>query len=330
MVFFCIPKAEMSVKILPKKKLKVDVKENLIKKENDIINQVNSETCILENFNLVDKTNKMNNEESSDVNTVQDIPKEIKTEFNCVSLQNLIKKEQDIIYQVNSDTCQLENCNSVNKIDGINNEKSSNISSVHNVPTDIKTDFNCMSPSITVDKIDSKCEHHQMPTITDIKLTTNQSLVDNSVLPQNSNFSDNKRLENSDESNKCKTIIKHEFILNSEITNEKQCDDQNTSIDLATDCFSTSTTSGINKSLLDENIKVEAIGHLPPCYVNIHKRDNNESEKPLINKWTIDEDKIILQTCKRVEDIEVLLETINRRIPQRSVSEVRLFGCNKN
>jgi len=82
----------------------------------------------------------------------------------------------------------------------------------------------------------------------------------------------------------------------------------------------------MNKSLYDKNVEIkgEVVENLPNCYEDGRKQDN-ESEKQQINKWTIDEDKIILQTCKRVEDIEVLLETINRRIPQRSVSEVRHF-----
>jgi len=82
----------------------------------------------------------------------------------------------------------------------------------------------------------------------------------------------------------------------------------------------------INESpLLDKNvtIKSETTENLPECYGDRRKQDNNEPEEQQINKWTIDEDKIILQTCKRVEDIEVLLETINRRIPQRSVSEIQ-------
>lgn len=323
MVFFCIPNAEPSTKMLPKKKLKVDVKENVIKIEHDFINQVNPETCLMENLNSVNKTNEMNDKEPSNENTVCNVQKEIKTEFNCISLLNLIEKEQNKMYLVNSETCKLKNCNSVDKTYGINIEKSLDISNGQNMLIDTKTDFTCKSPSITMDKIDIKCEQHQM---TDVELITSQSLAVNNDLSQNFNSPDNKRLESSDESNKCKTMIKNETILDSVITNKKQCADQNTTADLATNyCTSTSATSGINELLLDGNMKVEAIQHLPPCYVNIQKQENNESEKPLINKWTIDEDKIILQTCKRVEDIEVLLETINRRIPQRSVSEVRLF-----
>ncbi|XP_050529081.1 uncharacterized protein LOC126898780 isoform X2 [Daktulosphaira vitifoliae] len=71
------------------------------------------------------------------------------------------------------------------------------------------------------------------------------------------------------------------------------------------------------------NIKSEHITKI--CGSNNLELDKpkKDLENQLISKWTIDEDKIILQTCKRVEDIEVLLETINRRIPQRSVNEIQ-------
>jgi hypothetical protein len=130
--------------------------------------------------------------------------------------------------------------------------------------------------------------------------------------------------ENSDETSK---QIKTEFIedLDTNIVSNKQCDNQNISTKLQTEFYLSSNTANDINISLNEHItsKTGVIEKLPKCYVDVQKQDN-ELEKQSINKWTIDEDKIILQTCKRVEDIEVLLETINRRIPQRSVSEVKL------
>jgi len=271
MVFFCIPKAESSVKIIPKKKLKVDIKENALLKDYEIINQIKSESLDNLNSDVIEKSMEIKSEVFSDKNYIIDEPKEIKKEL-------------------------------------------------HFLPS-----------SVTIDNlpdVDFKCEQHQIPNQIKVEFPDN---ITNSDLSENCTQSaDNIHQKGLEESNNLN--IKREFNEDldiSSLSNEKQCDDQNISTKL-TDCKLFATTSDINTTLLHENIiiKSEAIDNLSECYVHVSdKRDNNETEKQLKNKWTIDEDKIILQTCKRVEDIEVLLETINRRIPQRSVSEVWLSLC---
>lgn len=267
MVFFCIPKAEPSVKIIPKKKLKVDIKENTIQKDYEIINQIKSETYNVNNLNsnLFEQNIEIKTEVFSNKNNT-DLPKEIKKEFNFL-------------------------------------------------PSPVTTD--------NVPEVDIKCEQHQIPNKIKLEFTNN---ITNSDFSENCNQSDTIHQKSLEESKNLK--IKNELdedLAICTISNEKQYDDKNTSTKL-TDCNLFTTTSDINKTLLHENItlKSETIDNLSECYVHVRdRRDNNESEKQMINKWTIDEDKIILQTCKRVEDIEVLLETINRRIPKRSVSEIQ-------
>jgi len=265
MVFFCIPKAESSVK--PKKKLKVDIKENIILKDNEIINQIKSESLDNLNSDIFGKSMEIKSEVFSDENYIIDESKEIKKELNFL-------------------------------------------------PSSVTID--------NVPDVDIKCEQYQIPNQIEVEFSNN---ITNSDLSENyTQSADNIYQKSLEELNNLN--IKREFNEDldiSSLSNDKECDNQNISTKL-TDCklFAT-TASKINTTLLHENItiKSEAIDNLSECYVNVSdKRENNETEKQLINKWTIDEDKIILQTCKRVEDIEVLLETINRRIPQRSVSEV--------
>lgn len=261
MVFFCIPKSESSVKMLPKKKSK-DVTESVVPKECVVVNQLGSETMNVDTFNSDAKNNEIDN----------------KDVLNILNLNN-----------------------------------------VKNLSKEIKTEFNLTPSALTIDivpKVKNEIE---------LKLTS-QSI--------NSNFSENQlqptttSLIDQNDSNKTKEIkieTVEDIDINS-IVSKKQCDNQNISTTLPTDFyFSSNTVTDIDEPL-DGNLttKSEVDKNLPECCVDVQKQDNNEFEKQLINKWTIDEDKIILQTCKRVEDIEVLLETINRRIPQRSVSEVRL------
>lgn len=259
MVFFCIPKTESNVKSLPKKKLKFDIKENLIQKEPENLN-LNDLNSILYEKSVI------NTEDTLDLNTMINIPNEIKTEIIFPSQTDNLKEE------------------------------------------------------------DIKCEHHQIQNNINIDLSSQLLSINNDLLV-NSNLPMPQIILK--ESNK--HAIKEEFIEHSDtnnIINMEQCDNHNTAAELTTICnFSTTTTTNINKSILDKNIKIknEAIDNLSKCYVGVEKPENNASDKQLVNKWTIDEDKIILQTCKRVEDIEVLLETINRRIPQRSVAEVKYF-----
>lgn len=269
MVFFCIPKAESSVKIIPKKKLKVDIKENAILKDYEI-NPIKSESLDNLNSDVFEKTIEIKSEVFSDKNYNIDESKEIKNEL-------------------------------------------------HFLPSPVIFD--------DVPNVDIKCEQYQIPNQIKVEFTNN---ITNGDLSKNFTQSANNKHNNSlEESNNLNIKSKFDEDLDiSSISNEKQSDDQNTSTKLTNCKLFATTTSDINTTLLHENITIknEAIDNLSECYVHVSdKRDNNETEKQLINKWTIDEDKIILQTCKRVEDIEVLLETINRRIPQRSVSEVSLF-----
>lgn len=296
MVFFCIPEVDSSIKNLPKKKL--NTKENHTQKESEIINLSNSETCGFNSFDSFVFNKKSNND--------------IKTD----------------------DTLVINNSNSIsNEINFIP------LTVIDNVP-----------------ELDYTCEEREISNKIEVVLN-NQSLLINNELSENSKATDNKHNNSTDESNlyeiknefinnnlsininptgiilknssdeSNKYAIKTELIDNSDTTkNEKQCAFQNISDELTNDNhFSTTDT---NKLLLDENItiKSEVMENVPESCADVSKKDVNESEKQLINKWTIDEDKIILQTCKRVEDTEVLLETINRRIPQRSVSEVNLFS----
>lgn len=265
MVFFCFPKAESSVKIIPKKKLKVDIKENATLKDYEIINQIKSESLDNLNSYVFEKSMEIKSEVCSDKNDVIDKSKKIKKEL-------------------------------------------------HFSP----------SPVTIVPDVDIKCEQYQIPNQIKVEFPNN---ISNNDLSENcTQLADNIHQKGLGESNNLH--IKREFDEDLDInslSNEKQCDDQNISTKLTGCKLFATTTSDINTTLLQENItiKSEAIDNLSECYVHVSdKRDNNETGKQLINKWTIDEDKIILQTCKRVEDIEVLLETINRRIPQRSVSEV--------
>uniref|UniRef100_A0A2S2PKS6 Myb-like domain-containing protein n=1 Tax=Schizaphis graminum TaxID=13262 RepID=A0A2S2PKS6_SCHGA len=267
MVFFCIPKAEASVKIIPKKRLKVEIKENAIQKDYETINEIKSDKVNLDNFNsdVFEKNSEIKNEVFLDKNDVNDVSKELKKEFNfllsSVAIDNL--PEVDIKYEQ------------------------------YQLPNQIKEEF----------------------------ISTNI----NSNSSENCNQSSNQK--SLEKSNNPK--IKQEFIEDldiSSISHRKECDYHKTPIKLTESNLFATTTSNINKTLLNKNItlKSDAIDNLSKCYVHVRdRRDNNESEKQLINKWTIDEDKIILQTCKRVEDIEVLLETIKKRIPQRSVSEIQ-------
>jgi hypothetical protein len=267
MVFFCIPKAEASVKIIPKKRLKVEIKENAIQKDYEIINEIESDTVNLDNFNsdVFEKNLEIKNKVFLDKNDVNNVSKELKKEFDfllsSVATDNL--PEVDIKYE--------------------------------QLPNQIKEEF------------------------TSTNINSNSS----------ENYYQSSNQKSLEKSNNPK--IKQEFIEDldiSSISNKKECDYHKTPIKLTGSNLFPTTKSDINKTLLNKNLtlKSDAIDNLSKCYVHVRdKRDNNESEKQLINKWTIDEDKIILQTCKRVEDIEVLLETIKRRIPQRSVSEVWLF-----
>jgi len=305
MVFFCIPKAESSVKFVSKKKLKVDVKENLIQKQIGIINKKTSEISNLDNSNLImlEKSNEINTEDLSYINN--DVLNEIKTEISLIT------------------------------------------------------------PTVTIDnvqEIDSIFEQHEILKKNEMGLTSQSSVINNDF-PIHGNSSNDMHQNNSNELNK--HIIKNKFIedikkqfvdenTSTKLSNDCYFSSITTSINdinkplidkhigtqikvlkNSQECYvdvnaqdnDESITTNLNESLFNKNIviKSEFIKNLPECYADGRKQDNNESEKQQINKWTIDEDKIILQTCKRVEDIEVLLETINRRIPQRSVSEVRHF-----
>lgn len=229
---------------------------------------------------------------------------------------NHMQKEIEIINQTNSET----NC--VNRLDSFVLEKNNTDNSVftknsNDESKEIKNEINFIPTIVAINNVselDFKCEQSEV--------LNNQSLLIKSNFSENITSTNNMHKNSSDELNIY--AIKTEFINDSDtLKSEKQSNFQNICTKLTNeDNFPATETS---KIILDENITVkrESIENLPKCYTDVSKRDSNESEKQLINKWTIDEDKIILQTCKRVEDIEVLLETINRRIPQRSVSEVK-------
>lgn len=291
MVFFCIPKTEPSIKILPKKKLKDDIKECSIKKENEVINQNNLGPYKISYLNSV-------------VHEKSNVIIEQITSNNTCKFDNL-----------KSDRCEKDN------------EVIDDYLKKNTINKEIKIEYNFIPPSVTVNNvppnIDNKCDQcQQIPTESEEKLFNKSSII-NSEFSDNCNQSYNNQ-ESSDKINK--QIIKKDFIYDldfSNISNKKQCDNQSTSLRSTTvDCISKTTTTDNSTSYENKIIKIENTEDLPKRLMDVRKQNENKSEKQSINKWTIDEDKIILQTCKRVEDIEVLLETINRRIPQRSVSEV--------
>lgn len=254
---------------------------------------------------------------------VKSLPKK-KLKFDIK--ENVKQKEPETLNQINSEN--LDDLNSVlYEKNDINTEDTLDLNTMINIPNEIETE-NIFSSQTIIDNLreeDIKCEQYQIQNNINIDLSS-QSLPIHNDLLVNSNLPMPQTI--LEESNK--HVIKEEFIEHSDTNNinMEQCDNHNTAAELTTICnFATTTSTDINKSVLDKNIKMknEAIDNLSKCYVGVEKPENNASNKQLVNKWTIDEDKIILQTCKRVEDIEVLLETINRRIPQRSVAEVKYF-----
>ncbi|XP_050438264.1 uncharacterized protein LOC126844250 isoform X2 [Adelges cooleyi] len=122
------------------------------------------------------------------------------------------------------------------------------------------------------------------------------------------------------ESIKCKSEYEPKNLVLNVVDLSKR-DDKPTIIQPKIEYSTTEIKSSNNNTTMrsqDNNIQ-----ELPNINLDIVKHKKDLLEEQAKNKWTIDEDKIILQTCKRVEDIEVLLETIKRRIPQRSVSEIQ-------
>jgi len=320
MVFFCIPKTkvESCTKIVPKKKIKLDDKE-IVTKECTINNQIRSKTLSSNILNLAvhEKNIEMNVNETLVVNSDYDTSKEIISKKNVIpqdmSIKNvpelycisddkkpkeiqieLINKPSEIISNIEPIDPDESDKNMYNKecIKGSDTRNFSYKKQFNNKNTLTKSTGD--SDFIT-SNISDKTEIHE--TILDENLTINNEFIEISNCSKSTNKT-NKSLIDGDLTIKNKIVERTDSVI---------------------------STHGINKSLIDENIiiKSQTIESLPECYLNIKKQDKNETEKQLINKWTIDEDKIILQTCKRVEDIEVLLETINRRIPQRSVSEVK-------
>lgn len=383
MVFFCIPKAESSVKFVPKKKLKVDVKENVIQKQIGIINKKNSEIFNLDNSNLImfERSNEINTEGLSYDN---DVLNEIKTETNLITptvtidnvheidsifeqheilkknemgltSQSSVIKNDFPIHGDSSNDMHQNNLNEFNKhiiknkfiednkkhfVDQNTSTKLSNdcyfsstTTSINYINKYINNIFDKnIGTQIKVLKNSQECYGDINEQDNDESVTTNlnESLLDKNIVIKSEFINnlteqcvDEKKQDNNeivkaslnDSLFEKNIVIKREFIEN---LTELSVDDKKQ------DNYGTVETN-LNDSLLEKNIviKNEVVENLPECYADGRKQDNNETEKQQINKWTIDEDKIILQTCKRVEDIEVLLETINRRIPQRSVSEVR-------
>lgn len=333
MVFFCIPKTESSVKIVPKKKSKQDIQESLLENECDITDQINSNITNLNSVKpIVSGINVIKTEcnfipSTVLVNTINNSPKEVKTESDFVPSATI-----------------LSSTNIVSK-ENTKNHSVLIVDTVNDIPEEIKTDdYLIPSTSFNNDvwELNNQCQLNKPLKKVEI---THRPLVTTS------------------DSKSEKTTIVDTCIHNTELSKnniKNEFNDQNISVDVTGNNSATTITSGKSKLLLDDSIgiknepietsdsngstiatlleinsnkplsnenktiKSEAIESLPPDnYVDVGKQNDSESEKHS-NKWTIDEDKIILQTCKRVEDIEVLLETINMRIPQRSVSEVKL------
>lgn len=339
MAFFCIPKTETSIKISPKKKHKIDVKENITQKESEIINQINTVTSNLNVSNSINQESsiKMNDKTFLDVNTSNNASKEIKPENNLIpspltisnSEVDKLKFEYQIFtpnkiemsnqsLKVKSDLSQEINSTSIThqkKLNELIEETVTflDVNTSNNASKEIKLENNLIPPPLVINNsvIDKlKCEY-QILTPNEIELS-NQSLKVKTDLSQEINSSSNTHQKSLNE------LIK-ETVTN-DITNQKPFVDQNASASLTNDCYScgpSTSTVDINESLLIENVTIKNDVNPP--------KPNIDIEKQLISKWTIDEDKIILQTCKRVEDIEVLLETIKRRIPLRSVSEVNML-----
>lgn len=338
MLFFCNSKAESNVKKLPKKKTKYDIKESSQSKKCESINSIYSETSSSNNAVVSGRNNKIDTKDSLSIYTVDNVVKELQTEDN-LAVNNLTIEIKTESYFMPPITTNVKPP-TTNDTDGIILPAMT----VNNLTTEIKTKSNSEPLTKTTGILETDNRQNQTSKEIGEKLTYQFSA--------NSN-----RLTSLNESDK--PVIKNEWcvqgsdIFNIEIKNEYI----NQNISTTDSNFSIATISNMNKLLANKNltvqsepleithssatnsfpilntskslfnknvtIKSEAIERLPECYIGVMKQDNNESEKQLINKWTIDEDKIILQTCKRVEDIEVLLETIKRRIPQRSVSEVR-------
>lgn len=333
MVFFCIPKVDSSIKNVPKKKLNIkDIKDNHIQKEIEIVNQTNLETyCVNQLNSFVFEKNNTNN--SVIINSPIGESKEIKNEMNFMPATVTVNGVLESDYK-----CEPNEIS--NKVEVIlnnqsllmNNNFSENVSltnDMHKNSSDelnihlIKTEFIDNSGTLKKEKqcsfqnISTKSSYNHFPAT-----GANKLLLDKNIAT---------KCEAIDNLSECYTKeIKTKFINDSDISkSDMQNNFQNTSTNFTNEHhFSTTDT---NKLFLDENVivKSEATENLSECSTDVNKRNSHESVKQLINKWTIDEDKIILQTCKRVEDIEVLLETINRRIPQRSVSEVKfVYFCN--
>lgn len=386
MVFFYIPEKESNVKT-SKKKLKHDIKESLQQKKCETGNQINSETSILNNLNTV--LSEINTENFLDINTVNNVSKELEIESNFIlpdvtinnlateternaaslivtndDLNNVSKKIQIdsnfiLSVQTNNFTKIKTESNTMpsvvinndvnitsNEIKTENNIMSSTMPNIDNtLSNEIKSENYAASQSNIIDVISEiNILNEQCHSLKEIKIesTNHPSVISSTHQPSSNALSKNEikiefiRDSNSyysnnengrdDQNISTKSMANCDFSLSIPDAN-KTLLDESLSVEKTDYCFSTtdaSIPSKSNGSLFDENIiKSESIESLSECYIDVKKQQNNESEKQLTNKWTIDEDKIILQTCKRVEDIEVLLETINRRIPQRSVSEAR-------
>lgn len=391
MVFFCIPEAESSVKMLSKKKLKHDIKESPQQKKIETGNQIDSGTSILNNLNTV--LTEMNTENFLDINIVNDVTKDIEiksnfiladvtissltteTESNAISLTGTndvlnVSKEIEIdnnfilpiqtndFTKIKSESNiqpRAVTNNDVNKISNeIKTENSIMPSTITNniddtLSNEVKSEYNIASQSNIsfISEINILNEQHHSLKEIKVKSTHQPSVISTTHQPSSNELTKNEIKigfirdcdpYNSNNENGCdqnistKSMANYDFSLTIISDTNKTLLDESLSVEKSDYCFSTtaaSISSKANESLFDENvIKSEAIESLSECYIDVRKQQNKESEKQLTNKWTIDEDKIILQTCKRVEDIEVLLETINRRIPQRSVSEVRLLFDN--
>lgn len=346
MVFFCTPKAESNVKILPKKKTKHDGKESSQSTECEIIKSLYPETSSSNNFYAVvsERNIKTDTKDSLSINTVNNVVKELQTEENFVAtvlaVNNLTTEIKTESYSMPPITTNIIPP-TTNDTNGINIIPPA--MTVNNLRTEIKTESNFEILTKTTGILETHNRQYQTSKEIGEKLTNQFSANSNHVTSLNESDKPIIKNECAQESDIFNINIKNKYINQNISTTDsnfstatisdmsKLLIDKNLTVQSEPlEITDSSTTNyfpilNTNKSLFNKNVtlKSEAIERLPECYIGVMKQDNNVSEKQLINKWTIDEDKIILQTCKRVEDIEVLLETIKRRIPQRSVSEVR-------
>lgn len=286
---------------------------------NDVLNNVPKEMEIDNNFILPIHTNHFTKIKTESNATPSSI-----TNNDVNKISNEIKTENSIVPSTITNNIDNTLSNEVKSENYIASQSNIGVISEKNI-------LNEQYHSVKEIKIEST---HQPSVISSIHQTSSNELTKNKIkielIGDSGSYNSNNENE-CDQNISTKSMTDCDFSLTLIPDTDKTLLDESSSVEKSDYCFSTtaaSIPSKANESFNENIIKSEAIESLSECYIDARKQQSNESDKQLTNKWTIDEDKIILQTCKRVEDIEVLLETINRRIPQRSVSEVKDFFHN--